>query len=182
MKQFIEIGSSHFNTLRYLCDKGWKGIMVDPIKIALDKIPNHIALTKVNLGIQPKSGNYDFVKFKDEHYFNHKLDYQGSATFRDDMYFYDMNHPHKEKISIPCITFDDLCSQNKINKIDYLKLDTEGMDLDILKTINFNKYDIKFIRAEHNGDELRKEETIKLLENNNYIVESFQEDLVGIKF
>ena len=182
MKQFIEIGSSHFNTLRYLCDKGWKGIMVDPIKIALDKVPNHISLTKVNLGIQPKSGNYDFVKFKDEFYFDHHLDYQGSATFSNTMHFYQIEHPHKEKISVDCITFNELCSQNKINKIDYLKLDTEGMDLDILKSIDFSKYDIKFIRAEHNGNKLRKEETIKLLESNNYIVESFQEDLVGIKF
>ena len=31
-------------------------------------------------------------------------------------------------------------------------------------------------------DKDTKEETIKLLESNNYIVESFQEDLVGIKF
>ena len=182
MKQFIEIGSSHFNTLRYLCDKGWKGIMVDPIKIALDKVPNHIALTKVNLGIFPTAGNYDFVKIKDEKYFNWEKDYQGSATFSNRMYFYDTPHPDKEKVSIKCITFDDLCSQNKVNKIDYLKLDTEGMDLDILRSIDFNKYDIRFIRAEHNGVKNREKETREFLESNNYIVESFQEDLVGIKF
>ena len=182
MKQFIDIGSSHFNTLRYLCDKGWKGIMVDPIKIALDKVPNHSALTKVNLGIQPQSGNYDFVKFKDEYYFNHELDYQGSATFSDRMNFYAIEHPHKEKVSIPCITFNELCFQNKINKIDYLKLDTEGMDLDILKSIDFDKYNIKFIRAEHNGNSLREKETREFLESKKYLVESFQEDLVGIKF
>lgn len=181
MKQFIEIGSSHFNTLRYLCDKGWKGIMVDPIKIALDKVPNHIALTKINLGIHPKPGNYDFVKIKDEKFFSWEKDYQGSATFSNTMNFYEHQHPDKEKISVSCITFNELCSQNKVSKIDYLKLDTEGMDLDILKSIDFDKYQIKFIRAEHNGNDIRKKETKELLESKGYLVESFQEDLVGVK-
>ena len=56
------------------------------------------------------------------------------------------------------------------------------MDLDILRSIDFNKYDIRFIRAEHNGVKNREKETREFLESNNYIVESFQEDLVGIKF
>lgn len=50
-------------------------------------------------------------------------------------------------IDVECVAFDYLVHKTKI---DYLSLDTEGNELEILKTIDFSKYDIKAITVENN--------------------------------
>jgi len=53
-----------------------------------------------------------------------------------------------ETIETTTITFEDICKKEEITKIDYLQIDTEGFDYEIIKMIDFNKYDIKQIRFE----------------------------------
>jgi FkbM family methyltransferase len=50
-------------------------------------------------------------------------------------------------ITVNCKTFDSVV--DNVN-IDYLSLDTEGNELKILKTIDFNKYNISTITVENN--------------------------------
>jgi len=60
---------------------------------------------------------------------------------------------HKEELIqqrlIKSNTIEALFDRYKINKLDCLFIDTEGSDIDIIKKINFNKYDIKYIVFEH---------------------------------
>ena len=41
-------------------------------------------------------------------------------------------------------------------EIDYLSIDTEGSEFEILNSFNFNKYKIKIITVEHNWTENRE--------------------------
>ncbi len=54
------------------------------------------------------------------------------------------------KSSIPVITLDDFCDREKIHQIDFLKLDTQGNELDILKGAQslINKGRIRMIYTE----------------------------------
>lgn len=52
------------------------------------------------------------------------------------------------KIKAETITFDDICHKLGIKDIDYLQIDTEGFDYEILKMINLKEYNIKKIRFE----------------------------------
>lgn len=52
------------------------------------------------------------------------------------------------KVNATSITFDTICDNLKISSIDYLQIDTEGFDYEIIKMINLDKYDIKQIRYE----------------------------------
>ncbi len=38
----------------------------------------------------------------------------------------------QETLNIPSITIDDYCEQNQINKLDFIKIDTDGHELDVL--------------------------------------------------
>ena len=49
------------------------------------------------------------------------------------------------------ITFDEICKQHNITHIDYLQIDTEGFDSEIIKMIDLSKYTIKQIRFEKWG-------------------------------
>jgi FkbM family methyltransferase len=52
------------------------------------------------------------------------------------------------KISTKSITFDKICSIHNITNIDYLQIDTEGFDSEIIQMINLSKYKINKIRFE----------------------------------
>lgn len=52
---------------------------------------------------------------------------------------------------VDTISLDDLLSSNDApNRIDYLSVDTEGSEFEILRAFDFQKYDVKVITVEHN--------------------------------
>ena len=62
-----------------------------------------------------------------------------------------------------------------INKIDFMNIDIEGNEFDVLKTINFNKLDIKVICIEivnyesySNKIKINKKKIFNILKKNNY--------------
>jgi FkbM family methyltransferase len=88
----------------------------------------------------------------------------------------------KEKIIVQ--TLDDFCSSNSINKIDYLKIDTEGYDLEVLKGgSNFIKnQSVGFIEVEvgmnpENKFHVGFVEVKKYLENFGYRIYGIYEQM-----
>ena len=62
-------------------------------------------------------------------------------------------------------TLNDVLDKNNIPKIiDYLSIDVEGMELDILKTFDFKKYHINVITVEHNAAHIGMEYRNKLFD------------------
>ena len=56
-----------------------------------------------------------------------------------------------EKYTVETISLNDLLQLHRAPKIiDYLSIDTEGSEYEILKAFNFNEYDIRIITVEHN--------------------------------
>lgn len=52
--------------------------------------------------------------------------------------------------------------------IDYMSIDTEGNEYEIIKNINFNKWKIKIITIEHNFNNNKKKKIYEFLTKNNY--------------
>jgi FkbM family methyltransferase len=52
------------------------------------------------------------------------------------------------EIETNTVRFDTLCKVFNLKHIDYLQMDTEGFDTEIIKMINFEKIDIRKIRYE----------------------------------
>jgi FkbM family methyltransferase len=81
-------------------------------------------------------------------------------------------HQNKRKsfkqYEIETITLNDLLSEyNAPFEIDYLSIDTEGSEFEILKNLDFKKYSFKVITVEHNNT-VNKTLINKLLEKNGY--------------
>mgnify|MGYP003346742789 CR=1 FL=1 len=58
------------------------------------------------------------------------------------------DHPNSfNYIEVECDLFENIVEKTNI---DFLSLDTEGNELEILETINFNKYNISIISVENN--------------------------------
>jgi len=69
--------------------------------------------------------------------------------------------------NVPCITLNEFIENNLKNmKLDYLYLDIEGIDMEVIMSLNLNKYDIENIIIEilH----LDKEKLISYMSNYKY--------------
>ena len=74
-----------------------------------------------------------------------------------------------EKYNVETISLNDLLKKYNAPKIiDYLSIDTEGSEFDILKNFNFENYIFKIITCEHNNTPNR-EKIFDLLKKHGYI-------------
>lgn len=72
-------------------------------------------------------------------------------------------------VSVETISLADLLKKfNAPQSIDYLSIDTEGSEFEILKNFPFQEYHFKIIHIEHNFLEPNKSLIQQLLINNNY--------------
>jgi hypothetical protein len=62
---------------------------------------------------------------------------------------------------------DLLISYDAPSKIDYLSIDTEGSEYEILSKFDFNRYQFRIITCEHNMNDSR-EKIYKLLSSKGY--------------
>lgn len=97
------------------------------------------------------------------------------------------NHTDWESIETPCITINQLILENlKLQVIDRLYIDAEGLDAKIISSLDLDKINIKYILFEHihsdgafiHGSELNK--AIDKLKKYNFIIEN--SDMYNISF
>lgn len=76
----------------------------------------------------------------------------------------------KTSISVNTITLNDLLDKYEAPKfIEYLSLDTEGSEYEILRVFDFSKYTFGLIDIEHNYIEPRRTQIRELLTSNGYV-------------
>jgi FkbM family methyltransferase len=72
--------------------------------------------------------------------------------------------------SVETVSLNDLLkAHNAPREIDYLSIDTEGSELDILRPFDFADYDIKIVTVEHNFVEPNRQEVLQLLSGNGFV-------------
>ena len=157
---FVDIGAHDgidlSNTYKLEKDYEWTGICVEPLTRPFNECkmnrPNSICINKC---IFNKNG---FVPFEE------KPEKDGSWDMISGIC--DENNKTCDK---ECITFTKLLEDNNAPSIiDFLSIDTEGSELEILKSLDHNKFKFQYITCEHNYKPLRKD--IKdYLENNGYL-------------
>ncbi len=85
----------------------------------------------------------------------------------------DDNRELREKFSIdevPTVSLMDLLATYKApNSIDYLSVDTEGSELEILRAFDFSAYRISLITVEHNFIDDQRNKLKALLEGNGFV-------------
>jgi FkbM family methyltransferase len=71
---------------------------------------------------------------------------------------------------VDSISLNDLLQSHKCPKeIDYLSIDTEGSELDILRHFDFDKYDINIMTVEHNFCEPERNQLYELLTSKGFL-------------
>jgi len=167
---FVEIGAAdgkHFSNTLLLEKIGWKGILVDPVDYSgSDLIRNSI---KDKRCVYSESGLK--LKFKEQTKF--ELDPEGPQTKEFSGLYNHLSDYAKNLISgltyeVETVSLNDLLEGHGApTKIDYISIDTEGSEFEIIKNFNFSKYNVEIFTIEHNTASYR-EDIIKLLESKKY--------------
>jgi FkbM family methyltransferase len=165
---FVEIGASDgidfSNTFLLEKSYNWKGICVEPIpRDFLELKANRDRSICCDNAVYSTSGltlNFDIS--------NDQRLLSGISTHID--CHKKLVNNNKTTITVTTISLVDLLDKyNSPKFIEYLSLDTEGTEYEILRSFDFKKYIFGLIDVEHNFIEPRRSQIKKLLTKNGYI-------------
>jgi FkbM family methyltransferase len=159
---FIEIGAYDgvelSNTLA-LEQLGWKGICVEPLPHLQESLQKNRTCQIFNCAISSSNGHKEFVVADVLSGFSDTLDTLRVSKERGTC----------KTITVETMTFDDLLAKaNAPEFIDFLSLDTEGSEFDILQSLDHSKYKFGFITVEHNGKQPARENIKTFLISKGY--------------
>ena len=111
---------------------------------------------------ESSSSTFNKINTK-SNYFSRKKFFLG---FNKDKDFY-------KKIELKMISLDSYFSEYNLNKIDLIKIDTEGFEYEVLQGLQKNMKNVNYILFEHHYDDMIKKnykfkDIIKLLKHNNF--------------
>ena len=155
-------GISNSNS-RKLIENGWSGLLIEPNK------KNYIKLQKLyeknNLIILENLGCSNTTEDLVDFYIDKNDEYEQLSTFSYSQAegckkIFNCNFV-KDKIKLQKTS--ELLSKHNIKEIDFLSIDTESFDTNVILGINFNECNINLICVEHITDEMTEE-----LKKHNY--------------
>ena len=151
-------GVSINNTLYFEQTHGWTGINIEPIKSVFDKLvvnrPNDI---NINCAVCNTDGETEFWCNKG-----------GTEMISGIKSLFNIRHIQRlardnrryqgktKTIKVPTKRMETILDDCGIKNINYLSVDVEGAEFEVIKSINFDKVFIDVIDFENNYDDLSK--------------------------
>jgi len=150
---FLDIGANDGKSLSNSLlfeEKGWTGVCVDPHPIVFESLKKNRKGHLVNACIADRDGTVNFLavegpanmlsgikEFCDAHHMERieKEIAQNGGTTRT--------------VEIEALSPTTLCNRFDIRQIDFLSIDTEGCELQILKSFDFGKVPVRIISVEN---------------------------------
>lgn len=151
---FIEAGAAdgfhQSNTWNLEKYKGWKGILVEPNYDAFNQCVYHRPNSKVyNCALVDNDFKDTELEIYQREVFDGDPGLMSTASFSPLNNEQDwIKHGVKNKFNIKARTLDSILDENNIRFIDYLSLDVEGLEYNILKGFNIEKYLPKVVSIE----------------------------------
>jgi FkbM family methyltransferase len=155
---FVEVGASDGITLSnchfFESEWGWDGICVEANPHTFELLENNRGVPVFNCALaEEDGGTEDFCSISGQAQglsgLTRFLDEGDMARIIGEIKSHGGEH---QTISVPVRNLNSLFREaygNGVTKIDYLSIDCEGADFNILKGINFEEFDISIISIEH---------------------------------
>jgi FkbM family methyltransferase len=151
---FIDIGAHNgisYSNTKFFEELGWKGICIEPIPEVFKELKRN---RKAHC-LQGCISNFSGIAHFGEVVGNSQM-LSGLVEKFDPIHqtrIVDAIHSNQgsyKVIEVNCYLLNDILQEYGFSHIDYLTLDTEGGELDILQSIDFSKFNIDFIDVENN--------------------------------
>jgi FkbM family methyltransferase len=188
---FIGIGANdgvtHDPLYPFIRDFGWRGLMVEPIPEAFAALERNyagfseVALVPAAIGKVDGQGIIYTAAVSDQNSLRMTLhsSFSRDVLLRAKQWYPDLETRIIER-NVPVMSFSTLLEKAGGHAVDVLKIDTEGYDLAILKSIDLSRLSPKLIVAEHaNLSKENKAEMADILLNHGYRVSMTSLDMLG---
>lgn len=172
---FMDVGSHDGitinNTLYFEREHNWHGINIEPIKEVYDKlIVNRPSSININCAICNYEGTTDFVLNKGyPEMISGIKDYYNPKHFDRLKIHIQESGGSSEIVKVSTRTIESICKEHNIKNINYLSIDVEGAEFEVIKSINFDEVFIDIIGFENNYEE-DSIPIIKYLNEKNYVM------------
>jgi len=155
----LNLSNSYFLESQY----NWKGICCEPVPYIYEQLvqnrPNAICINDAVYHSSDLTVVFDIARDTLYSGISENIDTWKECVDRD-----------KTTITVNTISLNDLLDKNNAPSfIEYISLDTEGSEYEILRTCDFNKYTFGLIDVEHNYQEPRRSQIKELLLSNGYV-------------
>ena len=146
---YIDVGANHpvfHSVTKLFYDRGWRGINIEPSPVVFAQLvegrPEDINL---NVGIASSEGTLTF---------HQSLVYHGWSTFVGDLAaHYRAQGVAMEERSIPVTTLANVCREYVGRPIDFLKIDAEGFEREVLIGADFSRWRPRVLVIENSWPE-----------------------------
>lgn len=170
---FVDVGAhdgkTYNNTLYFENNNKWQGYNIEPIKSVFNKLvinrPNSI---NINCAINNSDGISDFILNT-----GYTEMISGLKDTYDNRHFHRLNLELCEYggtsniIKVNTKKLSTIFDEYNVKYINYLSIDTEGSEFNVIQSIDFDKVFIDIIQFENNYQDITKK-IIKFLIEKNY--------------
>lgn len=157
---YVDVGANHpikYNNTNLFYNKGWSGINIEPnhSRMWLFKLLRKRDVN-LNVGIGKTQSVIDFNIFKE----STLSTFDNIAAEK----YIKMGHLLNKTIKIPILPLKDILEKHANNReIDIMSIDTEGFDMEVLESNDWNKFRPRFLIIE--TLEYSKNDGVKKLNN-----------------
>lgn len=163
---FLDIGAhdgmSFSNTYFFEKDLGWKGICFEPLPHLFKKLQECRNCICINACVSNQEGTVPFLHLD-------SCDEMLSGmcgTYDERQLQIVMNDiaclgGECKILQLPSVNINKVLKDHQVTHVDFLSLDTEGSELEILKSIDFSLVTIDVITVENNYNELHVKEFLE---------------------
>ncbi len=173
---FIEIGAFDgvlgSNCIHFEKSMKWDGIAIEPSTIQFEKLKLNRKCHLINKAIAAEEKEVEFLEVEEGYTQMSGIineNFISEETIKKDP------RSKTKKIIIKTTTFDKNIPYDK--EIDYLSIDIEGGEMELLASIDFKKYNIKVISVENNFPEKLNFKNFFYSKNFNYFDRVGQDEI-----
>jgi FkbM family methyltransferase len=171
---FVEFGATNgldlSNTFLLESDFGWSGILAEPALLWHKQLFEN-RRCRIDLRcVYSESGKH--LEFQES-----KLPELSTLSKFSSKDVHKKNRVTAKMYDVETVTLRDLLTQNQAPyRIDYLSIDTEGSEIDVIRDFDFGEWDIRLISVEITSD-LKRKQVIDILNHYGYrqILSEFSE-------
>jgi hypothetical protein len=141
---FVEIGTSNFDTLIEQATDTTRGISIEAIKYYLDCLPDRPGVKKLNVAVSRNNVEEMLQVFYVPESVIKERNLPDWLRGCNSVGDYHYQHGALEikdlvvKTPVPCVPIGQIFDEYEVTELDYLKLDTEGSDAEIM--LHFYEY------------------------------------------
>ncbi|MFT4588473.1 MAG: FkbM family methyltransferase [Limisphaerales bacterium] len=160
---FVDVGANDGETFSNTCflerELGWTGVAIEPLPKAFEKLARNRSCHALQCCIAEKEGDVNF------------LEIDGNAEMLSGIVdSYDERHLRriddelatrggsKREIKVKCHRLSTILDRHSLSEVDYLSIDTEGNEMDVLRSVDLSAQLVRVISVENNygSSDLRK--------------------------